>query len=162
MALSIFWSALNSANPETLVGDEHDHRDDAGRSSDQGNHRQGMRAVWLEPMLLNADDLPLAVLVLAVRAGARRHLRAAADHRRMPKLAGQRLWLVAPVGSRFGMYPATEIDMHLDCICAAHRQAPGRPRVRVSGPRHTAPTCSPFLVPGEERRRRRSDRRRGG
>jgi hypothetical protein len=37
----------------------------------------------------------------------------------MPKLASQRLWLVAPVGSRFGMYPATEIALHLAHVCAA-------------------------------------------
>jgi hypothetical protein len=79
------------------------------------------RPVWLEPTLLNTDDLALAVRVLAVRVGARRHLMAAADHRRLPKLAGQPLWPGVPAGSRFVMYPAIEIDLHLDRVCAAQR-----------------------------------------
>jgi len=82
------------------------------------------RLVWLEPTLLNTEDLALAVRVLAVRVGARRHLWAAAEHRRLPKLAGQPLWPVAPVGSSFGMHPAIEITLHLDRIRAAQRRVP--------------------------------------
>jgi hypothetical protein len=40
---------LISANPETLVGDEHDHRHGAWQSSGQGSRRQNRRPVWLNP-----------------------------------------------------------------------------------------------------------------
>lgn len=38
----------------------------------------------------------------------------------LAKWAGQPLRPDVPVGSRFGMYPAIEIDLHLDDVCPAH------------------------------------------
>jgi hypothetical protein len=39
------------------------------------------------------------------------------------KWAGQRLWPGVHVGSSFGMYPAIEIHLRLDRICAAQRRS---------------------------------------
>ena len=36
-----------------------------------------------------------------------------------PISAGQRLWLATPQGSSFGLYPAVEINLHLDRVCPA-------------------------------------------
>ena len=112
----------------------------------------GETGVWYgwSPALLNTDDLALAARIPAVRAGTRRHLRPAADHCRMPRLAGQPLWLVAPVGSRFGVYPAVEIDLHIDCICAAQRRSPA-----ALGGASRAPTCGTNLLPGSPAGKRR-------
>jgi hypothetical protein len=137
------------------------------RSSGQGSRWQGGRPVWREPTLLTTDDLGPAVRVLAVRVDARRDLRAAADCRRMPKLAGQPLWLAAPVGSSFGMYPAVEIHLRRGRVGAAHRPVlaafgyafrplhPGyqpaplaRSLISASG-EHTWPSCDVIERPGE-------------
>jgi hypothetical protein len=60
-----------------------------------------------------------AIRVVTVRGRVRRHLRATTDHRRMSKWAGQQLWPDVRVGSRFGMYPSLEINLHLDYVCPA-------------------------------------------
>jgi hypothetical protein len=61
----------------------------------------------------------------------------------IPILAGQPLWLAAPVGSRFGMYPAIEIDLHL--IVFVQLRGGARPRLRPRfGPSRTGRTCSPI------------------
>jgi hypothetical protein len=52
----------------------------------------------------------------------------------MSRWAGQLLWTGVPVGSRFGMYPAIEIDLHLVRICAAHRVRPAAPEGAFRAP----------------------------
>jgi hypothetical protein len=78
-----------------------------------------------------------------------------------PILAGQRLWPGVRVGSRFGMYPATEIALRLPLRLRSSATGSSHPQRPDSGPPRSAPTCSPTTQPSRTRSlRSRSQGRR--
>jgi hypothetical protein len=78
-----------------------------------------------------------------------------------PIPAAQPRWLAVRAGSRFGMYPATEIALHLAHVCAAQPRALGtiRAAIRALHVRHQP--APPPRSPGEGTGRG-ADRREGG
>jgi hypothetical protein len=159
--------ALSSANPETLVGDKHDHRDVRGdRRVKAALGKTGVRYGW-NPRCSTRTTWRWPCGFLAMRPGraSRRTtgacgpLRITADclDRQVSCYGQSPLW-----GAVLGCTPPSRLTCTFDRICAAQRQrrAAFEGAFRALNVRYQpAPPSTP---PGEGGRPRCCDRRDGG